>query len=135
MVGAWGGGRGPTAVGLTPPVLGSDSNPAAMPSTPAFHPRPPTHPPTHPPPTRAAKLFPLYFGLSAAASTIQLGVLAFAAANAPQKQFVLLGEQGGQVRGGALCLLLQQQQQLFVLLLCPPTPPTPVLPPPPPLPG
>ncbi|PSC74334.1 Transmembrane 205 [Micractinium conductrix] len=38
-----------------------------------------------------SKLFPLYFGLSAAASTIQLGVLAFAAANAPQKQFVLLG--------------------------------------------
>lgn len=38
-----------------------------------------------------AKLFPLYFGLSAACCALQLGVLIFAAQAAPQKQLVLLG--------------------------------------------
>ena len=44
-----------------------------------------------------SKLFPIYFGLSAACSAVQLGVLLFGAAAAPQKQLVLLGEAG---RGG-----------------------------------
>lgn len=39
-----------------------------------------------------SKLFPIYFGLSSACSAIQLGVLLFGAAGAPQKQLVLLGE-------------------------------------------
>ncbi|KAL4459187.1 hypothetical protein ABPG75_014052 [Micractinium tetrahymenae] len=38
-----------------------------------------------------SKLFPLYFGLSAACCAIQLGVLAFAAAAAPRKELLLLG--------------------------------------------
>lgn len=38
-----------------------------------------------------SKLFPIYFGLSSACSAIQLGVLLFGAAGAPQKQLVLLG--------------------------------------------
>ncbi|KAI7839524.1 hypothetical protein COHA_006707 [Chlorella ohadii] len=38
-----------------------------------------------------SKLFPIYFGLSSACSAIQLGVLLFGAAAAPQKQLVLLG--------------------------------------------
>jgi hypothetical protein len=38
-----------------------------------------------------SKLFPLYFGLSAACTAIQLGVLVFAAQAPPQKEVVLLG--------------------------------------------
>lgn len=41
-----------------------------------------------------SKLFPIYFGLSSACSAIQLGVLLFGAAAAPQKQLVLLGKLG-----------------------------------------
>lgn len=41
-----------------------------------------------------SKLFPFYFGLSSACSAIQLGVLLFGAAAAPQKQLVLLGKLG-----------------------------------------
>ncbi|KAL4427167.1 hypothetical protein ABPG77_001171 [Micractinium sp. CCAP 211/92] len=38
-----------------------------------------------------SKLFPLYFGLSAACCAIQLGVLGFTAPAAPQKELLLLG--------------------------------------------
>lgn len=50
-----------------------------------------------------SKLFPAYFALSASCAAIQLGVLTFAAAAAPQKQLVLVG---GWRRWHCLLLLL-----------------------------
>lgn len=52
-----------------------------------------------------SKLFPIYFGLSSACSAIQLGVLLFGAAAAPQKQLVLLGENRGAAAWPAMATL------------------------------